>query len=87
MGAVKYHKQIVLDNDETNEALGVAGREARIAQPWYGGTLDPDSVVVRPVVPGYTGPGKHHARGRMTVSGYGTTPITVKILRFPDTGE
>lgn len=84
MGAVKGHRQIVLDIDETNEALGVAGREARLAIPAYNGPLDPNVVLVRPLAPGYGGTSKHQARGRVTVPGYGTAPITVKVVRFPD---
>jgi len=87
MGAVKGHRQIVLDTDETNEALGVAGREARLAIPAYNGPVDSDVVLVRPVVPGYGATGKHQARGRVMVPGYGTAPITVKVVRFPEARE
>ena len=87
MGAAKGHRQIVLDNDEVNEALGVAGREARLAVPAYNGSVDPSVVLVRPVALGYGGTGKHRVRGRVTVPGYGTAPITVKVVRFPEARE
>lgn len=84
MGAVKGHRQIVLNNDEVNKALGVAGREARLAIPAYNGPIDSNVVLVRPMAPGYGGTSKHQARGRVTVPGYGTAPITVKVVRFPN---
>jgi hypothetical protein len=37
------HEKIVLDNDETNEALGVAGREARVEHSWFGGEMATDT--------------------------------------------
>lgn len=87
MGAVKGRRQIVLDNDEINEALGVAGREVRLAIPAYNGPIDPSVVLVRPMALGYGGTSKHQARGRVTVPGYGTAPITVKVVRFPEARE
>lgn len=81
------HEKIVLDNNETNEALGVAGREARVEHSWFGGEMAPDTVLVHPIVPGYSGTGKHRANGRMPTPGHGTAPVSVKITRFPETDE
>ena len=77
--------QSLLHDDETNEALGVAGSEARVAVPGYGGRRDRNgSVAVRPLAPGYGGFGKSRARGRVAVPGFGTAPITVRIGRLPN---
>lgn len=76
--------QVLLYDDETNEALGVTGREARIVVPGYGGRrVGSGSVPVRPLAPGYSGSGKSRARGRIATPGYGTSPITVQIGQFP----
>ncbi len=77
-------RSIVLDNDETNEALGGAGRKVRLAVPGYGGPVNQDTMAVRPVTPGYGSFGKNRAKGRVTVAGYGTAPISVRIARFPN---
>ena len=79
-----YYGRIVLDHDETNEALGVAGREARVRVPGYGGPVKSGVAVARPVAPGYGGFGKHRAKGRVRVPGYGTAPVTFRIVRFPN---
>lgn len=76
--------KITLDNDETNEALGVAGREARVAVAGYGTPVADGVASVRPLAPGYGGSGKHRAKGRVEIPGYGTSPVTVKIVRFPN---
>ena len=78
------YRQIVLDYDDTNEALGVAGREARVAVPGYGGSVGSGAVAVRTVAPGYGGFGKNRAKGRVTVPGYGTAPGTARVVRFPN---
>ena len=79
-----FYRQIVLDDDGTNEALEVAGREARVRVPGYGGgPAKPGVAMVRPVAAGYGGFGKHRAKGRVRVPGYGTAPVTVQVLRFP----
>lgn len=76
--------KILLSNDETNEALGVAGREARVEVPGYGGRVGSGVAAVRPLAPGYSGVGKRRAKGRLTVPGYGTSPVTVRISGFPN---
>ena len=81
---MENYRQIALGYDETNEALGVAGLGARIVVPGYGGSAEPGTVAVRPVAPGYGGFGKNRARGRGTVSGYGTAPINVRVVRLPN---
>lgn len=78
------YRQILLDYDDTNEALGVAGRGARIAVPGYGGSVESGAVAVRPVAPGYGGFGKNRAKGRGAVSGYGTAHVTARVVRFPN---
>ncbi|QIN79694.1 hypothetical protein GBA65_15460 [Rubrobacter marinus] len=81
MGA---YRKILLDNDETNQALGVAGREARVRVPGYGGPMKAGAVQIRPLAPGYGVVGKHEARGRVEVPGYGKAPVSGKILRLPN---
>ena len=81
---MENYRQIALDYDETNEALGIAGLGARIAAPGYGGSVDSGTVAVRTVAPGYGGFGKNRARGWVTVPGYGTAPINVRVVRFPN---
>ena len=78
------YRTIVLNNDETNEALGVAGRGARVVVPGYGGPVGAGVVAARPLAPGYGGLGKGRAKGRVTAPGYGTAPGTVEISRFPN---
>ena len=78
-------RQFVLANDDVNEALGVAGREARTEVPGYGGSARRDDVVVRPLAPGYSGFPKRRAKARAMVPGYGpygTAPVTVQITRL-----
>ena len=78
-----YCRQFVLANDDTNEALGVADRDARVEVPGYGGS-GRDDVVVQPLAPGYSGVPKRRAKARAMVPGhgpYGTAPITVQIIR------
>ena len=77
-------KAIVLDNDETNEALGGAGREVRIRVPGYGGPVGRGVMTVRPAAPGYGTFGKNLAKGRVTVPGYGKAPISVRIVGSPN---
>ena len=79
-----FYRQIVLDKNETNEALDVAGREARVGVAGYGGPVESGVAAVRPVAPGYGGFGKHRAKGRVTVPGYGTVSVAVRVLRFPN---
>lgn len=74
------YRKIVLDRDETNEALGGAGREARIGVSGYGGPVDDGVLAARPVTPGYGSFGKHRARGRVEIPGYGTAPVSVRIV-------
>ena len=74
-------RSIVLDNDETNEALGGAGREARVVVPGYGGPVGRGVMAVRPAAPGYGSFGKNLAKGRVAVSGYGTAPVALRISR------
>jgi hypothetical protein len=78
------YRKIVLDNDETNEALSVAGQEARIRVTGYGGPVDSGVASARPLAPGYSGFGKHRAKDRVAVPGYGTVPVTARIIRFPN---
>jgi len=78
------YKKIVLNNDETNEALGVAGRGAHIRVPGYGSPVETGVLAARPVAPGYGGFGKNRAKGRVMVPGYGTAPMTARIVRFPN---
>lgn len=77
-------RTIVLDNDETNEALGGAGRKVRVGVPGYGGPVGRDIMTVRPVAPGYGNVGKNRAKGRVAVPGYGTAPVDVRIVGFPN---
>ena len=79
-----YYGQIVLDNDETNEALGVAGRAARVSVPGYGGPVKSGVALARAVAPGYGGFGKRRAKGRVKVPGYGTAPVAVRVVRSPN---
>ena len=83
-GLVIADKKIVLDYDETNEALGVAGREARVAVPGCGGSVRSDVVAVRPVAPGYGGFGKRLVKGLVEIPGYGISSVTTRIVRFPN---
>ena len=79
------YRQFVLANDDTNEALGVAGRDARVGVPGYGGLGRRDDVAVRPLAPGYSGVPKRRAGARAMVPGYGpygTAPIAVQITRL-----
>ncbi len=80
-------RQFVLANDDINEALGVAGREAWAKVPGYGGPARRDDVVVRPLTPGYSGFPKRRAEARAMVPGYGpygTAPITVRVTQLPN---
>lgn len=77
-------RSIVLDNDETNKALGGAGRKVRVAVAGYGGLVGRETMTVRPTAPGYGRFGKALAKGRVTVPGYGTAPISVRIVGFPN---
>lgn len=78
------YRKVLLDDDETNEALSVAGREARVRVPGYGGSVESGVASARPLAPGYSGFGKHRAKGRITIPGYGTAPVTARIVRFPN---
>ncbi|MDP9426977.1 MAG: hypothetical protein M3P37_13355 [Actinomycetota bacterium] len=78
---MRDYNKIVLSNDETNEALGVAGREVRIGVPGYGAPVESGVLAARTVAPGYEGFGKNRAKGRVVVPGYGTAPLTVQISR------
>ena len=79
--------QFVLADDDTNEALGVAGSEARAVVPGYGGSARRDDVVVRPLAPGYSGFPKRRTRARVIVPGFGphgTAPIAVHVTPLSD---
>lgn len=85
MVVVSDNRQILLHDDETNEALGVAGRKARVAVPGYGGRrVENGGVPVRLLAPGYSGSGKSRARGRIAVAGYGAAPVALQIDQFPN---
>lgn len=81
---MRFYGQIVLDKDETTEALEAAGREARVRVTGYGGPVETGVATVRPVAPGYGGGGKRRAKGRVRVPGYGTAPVAVQVLRSPN---
>ena len=78
------YRNIVLANDDTNETLCVAGREAHIWVSGYGRSVESGVLAARSLAPGYGRFGKSRAKRWVTVPGYATTPITVQIVRFPN---